>query len=141
MKPHFDRAGVGRVRFLPKLTLIMLLAACACTGEADEKSNASDVAPTAEIIAFAESARPDDPDLAEIYERSCYACHARVGSGAPLTGHVDDWVRRAGPEGRAGLVRSTKTGRGAMPAMGLCNDCDDEEFAALIDFMAKGSVE
>jgi len=34
------------------------------------------------------------------------------------------------------LLASVKNGLGAMPAKGLCFDCSDEDYTALINYMA-----
>ncbi|MBN7799051.1 cytochrome c5 family protein [Parahaliea mediterranea] len=97
--------------------------------------------PTRAVIDYAESALPADANLASIYERSCFTCHSRAGSGAPLTGHARDWEARAGKGGLDKLLRSTKQGLNAMPAMGLCFDCSDSELIAIIEFMARDAAE
>ena len=73
--------------------------------------------------------------IAGIYNRSCKNCHAIAGVNAPLTGHVEAWEDRLAERGREGLLHSTKFGYRYMPARGLCRNCTDEEFLALIDFM------
>lgn len=110
--------------------LALVLSGCS------EDEQADIAPPTPGQIAFAEQARPADPGLADIYDRSCASCHALVDAGAPLTGHGAAWDARIADRGRAGLLASIKNGMNAMPAMGLCADCSDEEFLALIDFMA-----
>ena len=39
-------------------------------------------------------------------------------------------------KGMEALVASVKNGLNAMPPTGLCADCSDEEYAALITYMA-----
>ena len=93
--------------------------------------------PTNLQIRYAENATPSDPTLAEIYDRSCRACHTDQESKAPLTGHSEAWQMRMNARGMAGLINSAKNGLETMPAMGLCNDCSDDDFKRLIEFMAK----
>jgi cytochrome c5 len=83
-----------------------------------------------------EALRPADPRLAEVYERACMLCHARAGSGAPLVGDAAAWTPRLA-KGSAALVEQVKQGLGGMPARGLCPDCTDADFAALIGFMSR----
>ncbi len=99
--------------------------------------HAGDVAaPGPADIAYAESAAPADPALAARYARSCKLCHAVAGAGAPLVGHRAAWAPRLQARGEAGLLASIHGGRGAMPARGQCPDCSDQDYRALIRFMA-----
>jgi cytochrome c5 len=92
--------------------------------------------PSAADLQWAETARPGDARLAERYERSCMVCHARDGSGAPLTGFTPHWKPRL-DKGIDQLVRHASDGINAMPAMGQCNDCSAEDLRALTLFMAR----
>ncbi len=94
------------------------------------------VAPSPAQIALAAKAVPDDAALAAVYDRSCKSCHALINTGAPLTGHGAAWKPRLDARGEAGLLNSAKAGLNAMPAMGLCADCSDEQLTALTRFMA-----
>lgn len=89
-------------------------------------------------VARAETLRPQDPQLAERYERSCMTCHAARGSGAPLAGFAPQWAPRL-DKGMDELVRNTYDGFNAMPARGLCNDCTPDDLRALIRFMSSGA--
>lgn len=82
----------------------------------------------------AEAARPQDAALAQKYERACMACHAALASKAPLTGFVPQWEPRL-QQGLPVLVTHVREGFQGMPARGFCNDCSDQDFAALITFM------
>jgi len=115
------------------LLLIMLVGACS---RPDAAPVASAPLPPSEAIATrAELLVPADAVLAGIYDRSCRSCHAYVDSGAPLAGHNAEWDRRLA-QGLDVLVEHTRAGQGAMPAMGMCLDCDDADFEGLIRFMA-----
>ena len=111
----------------------VLLAACS------PKAVVSPVAaagPDAAHVALAETLVPADETLAAIYDRSCRACHALEGLGAPLAGDSAAWSPRITERGMDGLLASVHSGRGSMPAMGYCADCSDEDFRALIGFMS-----
>ena len=95
-----------------------------------------DLTPSESDIAFAEDAMPMDVALAEKYDRSCRSCHSMVDAEAPLTGHVAAWEERYQDKGLEGLLETSKTGIGTMPAKGLCPDCSDADLTALIEFMA-----
>ena len=71
----------------------------------------------------------------DIYNRSCFSCHAAGVAGAPKTGDAAAWAPRIakGPEL---LLESTKTGiPPGMPPMGMCMSCSDEDLAAAIEYM------
>jgi len=69
------------------------------------------------------------------YQSSCFACHFSGAAGAPKTGDAEAWAPRL-EKGMDVLVASVRNGMGAMPPTGLCADCSDEEYQALIEFMA-----
>ncbi|BFM10891.1 cytochrome c5 family protein [Simiduia litorea] len=81
------------------------------------------------------SMMPKDANLAALYQRSCYACHVNAGSRAPLTGDVNAWQPRL-EQGMDQLLTHVIDGFGGMPPLGLCMDCNAEDFEALIHFMA-----
>ncbi|MGA1696883.1 MAG: c-type cytochrome [Arenicellales bacterium] len=72
------------------------------------------------------------------YAASCGACHeAGVAGvvGAPAKGNADAWAPRL-EKGMDALVASVRNGLNAMPPGGLCNSCSDEDYKALITYMA-----
>jgi cytochrome c5 len=87
------------------------------------------------IIAQAEELMPEDAELAEIYEYSCYSCHANPQTGAPLTGDVAAWAPRL-EKGMDVMMDSTINGFEGMPPLGMCMDCSEDQFVALIEFMS-----
>jgi cytochrome c5 len=107
-----------------------LLAVGLSTGcDANRAASAGAVAVTSATLA-----RPADAKLAEQYERSCATCHATPGSGAPLRADRKAWsaIETTGDEA---MLSSVRRGKGAMPPMGLCPDCSDDELRRLIDFL------
>lgn len=68
------------------------------------------------------------------YNKSCAACHASGAAGAPKKGDKAAWAPRL-KKGEAALVNSVKNGFKAMPAKGLCMDCTDADYKALIKLM------
>ena len=66
--------------------------------------------------------------------RSCALCHVTGEGGAPLTGDLEDWAPRV-DQGYAQLLASTLEGKGKMPPLGYCMECEVEDFAAMIKFM------
>lgn len=79
---------------------------------------------------------PADPRLAKLYEHSCKACHATVGSGAPLVHDRDAWNPRWS-KGLSSLRDHAIVGFQAMPAGGQCAVCTPKDYEDLIRFMAE----
>jgi len=115
---------------------LLLLASISACSQPPAESGPAIVVPDAVHVSLAETLVPADPTLAAIYDRSCRACHALDGLGAPLSGHTAAWTPRLEERGLEGVLASVHTGRGAMPPMGYCPDCTDEDFRALIEFMS-----
>jgi len=69
------------------------------------------------------------------YAAFCAACHAGSMPQAPAAGNADAWAPRL-EKGMDVLVASVRNGLNAMPPGGLCNSCSDEDYAALITYMA-----
>lgn len=99
--------------------------------------SACDTGPSmAEKLATAQSLQPSNPELNEIYQRSCRNCHTLESTGAPLTGDVQAWSLRL-QKGQDVLLENVVSGFAGMPPFGLCMDCDANQFNALIEFMAQ----
>ena len=64
------------------------------------------------------------------------ATSIRNGTGAPKTGDQAAWKPRL-DKGMDTLVKHVKEGYNAMPPGGMCGDCSDEEYRALIEYMSK----
>ena len=74
------------------------------------------------------------PDMAK-YDKSCKVCHASGAAGAPTTGDAEAWAPRMA-KGMDVLVQSASNGLNAMPPKGMCFDCSDADYTALIEYMA-----
>ena len=118
--------AIPTLRIAPLALLLALLSAC---GEGPRG------APPAE--AASRALQPADPELAQIYQRSCASCHTVAATGAPLTGDAAAWAPRL-DKGMDTLVDNVVNGFGGMPPFGLCMDCDAAQFEALTGFMATG---
>ena len=75
-----------------------------------------------------------EPNM-EKYNKSCVVCHAQGVAGAPATGDAAAWEPRL-EKGMDDLLASVKNGLNAMPPMGMCFDCSDEEYRELIRYMS-----
>ena len=70
----------------------------------------------------------------EIYIQACAFCHERGMAGAPIYANTYSWGQRV-DKGIYTLTYNVKFGLNAMPAMGLCADCTDEELRAVVQYM------
>jgi cytochrome c5 len=87
----------------------------------------------AAVAVFAMSAQAQ-PNM-EKYNKSCVVCHDQGVAGAPKTGDAAAWEPRIA-KGMDALMASVKNGLNAMPPMGMCFDCSDDEYVALIKYMS-----
>jgi cytochrome c5 len=69
------------------------------------------------------------------YQNSCFACHSTGAAGAPKSHDEAAWAPRM-EKGMDVLVAEVRDGYNAMPPTGLCGDCTDAEYQAMIEFMA-----
>jgi cytochrome c5 len=74
--------------------------------------------------------------ITDKYNKTCAACHATGAAGAPKAGDKAAWAPRV-KQGDAVLLKHAKEGIRAMPPKGLCMDCTDADFKALIKYMHK----
>ncbi|MGR8935494.1 MAG: c-type cytochrome [Gammaproteobacteria bacterium] len=73
-------------------------------------------------------------DGKEIYDGKCMACHTSGIANAPKLGDKAAWEPLAA-QGVDALVASVKQGKNAMPPMGTCSDCTDDELKAVVQYM------
>lgn len=79
----------------------------------------------------------DEPRSGEaVFTAACKTCHASDSAipNAPKFGNQSDWEPRIA-KGEDVLLSSVKNGLGAMPPMGMCMDCSDDELEAAIEHM------
>lgn len=88
------------------------------------------------VFALVLAASAHASDVENLYKTSCTFCHTSGAAGAPKTGDKAAWAPRM-EKGMDTLVANTRKGIGAMPPMGMCNQCSDEDFKALIEYMIK----
>lgn len=104
---------------------LVLCAALAGCGDDAEPVRRTEAAPRV----------PAEPALAQLYESSCKQCHANPAAGAPLAGDTQAWAPRI-EKGMDTLLEHSINGFQGMPPMGMCMQCSEEQFRALIGFMA-----
>ena len=71
----------------------------------------------------------------QVYDRFCFACHATGVAESPLLHDAEQWAPRL-EKGMDELLRTSRTGLGAMPPMGTCMTCSDEEMVAAIQYLS-----
>ncbi len=71
----------------------------------------------------------------QVYNMHCVACHGSGVAGAPKHGDKAAWAPRL-KQGEAVLFQHAKNGFKAMPAMGTCSECTDEELKKAIQYNA-----
>lgn len=122
-----------KINLIKTLTLglpILLVAACGVSD--DNTATAASAVPEMQQITL--DARGQD-----VYDTNCVVCHGMAGSGAPQTGAIADWQERSG-QGMDVMLNNAMDGFQAMPAMGGCFDCDEDDFRQLITFMTSGML-
>ena len=80
---------------------------------------------------------PAMADIATTYENSCAACHDSGAPGAIKKGDSAGWAKPKQQKGMPALVSSVKNGMIQMPAGGLCDECSDDDYRQLIDYMSQ----
>ncbi len=75
-------------------------------------------------------------DIPTVYNNSCAACHDSGALNALKKGD-SRWQQLKQKKGMPALINSVKGGMIQMPAGGLCNNCSDEEYRQLIEYMSK----
>ena len=69
------------------------------------------------------------------YQTSCFACHSTGAAGAPIAHDTAAWQPRIA-KGMPTLLQHVTTGFNAMPPKGMCADCTEADYTALIEFMS-----
>lgn len=73
--------------------------------------------------------------IADKYNKTCAMCHGSGAAGAPKKGDKAAWAPRL-KQGEAVLLQHIQTGIRAMPPKGMCTDCTEADYKALIKFMS-----
>lgn len=76
-------------------------------------------------------------DVATTYQDSCAACHDSGALNAIKKGDTANWQKLKQQKSMPALINSVKNGMTQMPAGGLCDNCSDEDYRQLIEYMAK----
>lgn len=76
-------------------------------------------------------------DIATTYDNSCAACHDSGALNAIKKGDSAKWQQLINQKSMPTLIKSVKNGMTQMPAGGLCNNCSDDDYRKLIEYMSK----
>lgn len=109
--------------------LIMLISAC--SNAAPDRSGGGTNAST---VAFANDMA--DESVMSKWARSCALCHISGEAGAPIVGDTVDWQRRLA-QGEQSILRRVIEGYNSMPPLGYCMACEEDDFRAMIGYMAR----
>ncbi|MGP4973626.1 c-type cytochrome [Psychrobacter alimentarius] len=76
-------------------------------------------------------------NIATTYDNSCAACHDSGALNAIKKGDSAKWQQLMKQKSMPALINSVKNGMTQMPAGGLCNNCSDDDYRKLIEYMSK----
>lgn len=79
---------------------------------------------------------PKGPE--DIYQASCAACHGSGALNAPKFGDAGAWSARL-EKGMDQVVANAINGINAMPPMGTCASCSEDDIAATVQYMVDNS--
>lgn len=88
-------------------------------------------------LAISAFCTPALADVKSLYQETCATCHDSGALNAPKKGDSAKWNALKQTKGMATLVKETKQGLPQMPANGLCAQCSDQDFEALINYMSQ----
>ena len=74
----------------------------------------------------------------QIYDGACVACHTSGVLGAPKLQVAADWKPRLDEKGFEQVWKNAVNGINAMPAMGTCGDCTEDDIKVAIEYMIEG---
>lgn len=83
------------------------------------------------------AAGPQTPE--DVYNGACAACHGTGALGAPKFGDAGAWGARVSEKGIDNLIQNAIDGINAMPAMGACASCSNDDIAAAVNYIVDNS--
>ncbi len=113
---------------------------------APAEGGASSPAPAETPAATPAPAAPAVPAAArsgkQVYDTTCFACHAIGAAGAPKFADKAAWASRIA-QGNATLFTHAINGfqgaTGVMPPRGTCGNCSDDELKAAVEYMVENA--
>jgi cytochrome c5 len=90
------------------------------------------------VVVFGTVARSADAPRsgADVYRDYCAVCHSGGWQGAPIANEASEWAERVSA-GADVMLKNAKQGLNAMPPMGTCVDCTDDELKSAIAEMLR----
>ena len=103
-----------------------------------EEAAVEPAADNSEVLQLAQVSDGFNPE--QKYMASCFACHSTGAAGAPKVGAgmMNEWEPRL-EKGLDAVVANAINGVNAMPAKGLCFDCNEDDIRALVEYMLETS--
>ncbi|MGH8461637.1 MAG: c-type cytochrome [Stenotrophobium sp.] len=90
--------------------------------------------------AVSEPAAQATPATLKLYSTTCHACHSRPESGAPQQGDAKAWAPRVA-QGKDTVLAHVVNGYKGMPPMGMCMQCTEDDFTALVEYMSGSKLQ
>ena len=88
----------------------------------------------ASVLVLGASANAEEDPGKSIYDTKCMACHNTGVAGAPKLGDKEAWAPRIAT-GMDTMLTNATNGIRAMPPMGTCMDCTEDQMKAAIQYM------
>ena len=129
-----------KIKSLMCLVVSVFLAFSAQTQETASDDLKARIQPLGKVHvagAKAETAAAGPRSGAQVYSKSCVACHSVGVMGAPKLHDAADWSPRIA-KGLDTMLEHAIKGFNAMPPKGTCGDCSDDEIKAAIEHMIEG---
>lgn len=73
----------------------------------------------------------------EVYRQYCHICHGTGMADVPQIGNQAQWEARI-EKGIESLYEGAVKGHAAMPPMGLCDSCTDQDVMDAVDYLVFG---
>jgi|TARA_B110000263_G_C15013323_1_gene376095 hypothetical protein len=117
-----------RAKAINLVLTVILFSACSNLGD-----NRAGLGANLSLLAF--SNNPIDELIMGKWARSCALCHVTGVAGAPIVGATADWQTRLA-QGEESLLKRVIEGYNSMPPLGYCMACEENDFRAMIGYMA-----
>ena len=136
-----------RMRGIKAVTLVTICIVLLGCGGSDsltpeESDDGSSAVAQTEVVSPPPADLPDGQMTArrtQMWVASCALCHVDGNAFAPRVGNAEEWLPRLAKGGDV-LLANTIEGVNAMPPLGYCMACEQDDFAAMIDFMTANLV-
>lgn len=83
----------------------------------------------------AKTVTPEKKSGQAIYDQYCSVCHRDGLAGAPKFRNTTDWTSRQAKQSLDVLTAVAIKGLNAMPAKGTCQECNEADIKAAIEYM------